>query len=376
MRSYRESQTYLQLLSESTGGLFQRDNNDMAGQIQTAMEDAGGYYLLDWYPGTDAFKRKPGAEPPYHDLEVRVLRKGLTVRSRQGFFAVPGTGEPERTLTAAEQTRDALFSPFRSGGLDVQLTPSVVYDSGGAATVESLLRIRPKGVEFRQEAGGCRTASLELLTAAVALDAGPEGKEKIAGDHVSVTVCGDTARDVMLDGLVAVMRNAVKPGHYQVRAAVRNYAPESGTPQTIAIGSAAQTVEVADLRKEEVAIGGLALWTGDHAVPQPIEGTNYRMVEAGDPAVRQFRPNDSMNFTFRLLRDPARPSVPIEAQVKLMRGESEIYASPPRAVKPSEPITGSYKLDAAAVPGAYVFGVIATVGGRQVAQWLDFEVVN
>ncbi|MDR3702763.1 MAG: VWA domain-containing protein, partial [Candidatus Sulfopaludibacter sp.] len=50
MRTYRESQTYLEMLSESTGGLFQRDNNDMTGQIRAAVEDAGGYYLLAWYP--------------------------------------------------------------------------------------------------------------------------------------------------------------------------------------------------------------------------------------------------------------------------------------------------------------------------------------
>ena len=371
MRNVRDSQTYLQLLSDATGGLFQRDNNDMTGQIRSAVEDAGGYYLLAWNPGADAFKRKAGAPPPYHELELKVLRKGLTVRSRQGFFAVPGTGEPERTLTAAEQAREALFSPFRSGGLDVQLTSSVVYDPAGGASVESLLRIQPKGVEFRTEADGCRTANLELLTAAVALDSSPEGKEKIAGDHVSVTVCGDTARDVMRDGLVAVMRNAVAPGHYQLRAAVRNYSSEAGP-----IGSAAQTIEVPDPRKEDVIVGGLTLWTGSGAPPQPIAGTSYRLVETGDPAVRQFHPNDSMNFTFRLLRDAAKPGLPLEAQVKLMRGGKEVYASPARAVKPGEAVNGSYKLDAAATPGQYVFAVVATVGGKEFSQWLDFEVVT
>jgi hypothetical protein len=45
-------------------------------------------------------------------------------------------------------------------------------------------------------------------------------------------------------------------------------------------------------------------------------------------------------------------------------------------VKPGESIAGSYKLDAAAPPGQYVFGVVAKVGGREFAQWLDFEVVN
>lgn len=371
MRTYRESQTYLEMLSESTGGLFQRDNNDMTGQIRTAVEDAGGYYLLAWNPGSGAFKSKAGADPPYHSLEVKVMRKELTVRSRQGFFAVPGTGRTERVLTAEEQAREALFSPFRSGGLDVQLTPSVVYDAAGSTSVESLLRIQPKGVDFRTEADGCRTANLELLSAAVSLDAGPEGKEKIAGDRVSVTVCGDTARDVMRDGLVAVMRNVVAPGHYQVRAAVRNNTPEAG-----AIGSAAQTIEVPDLRKEPLVIAGVTLWTGTGGPPQLIAGTSYRMVETGDPAVRQFHPNDAMNFTFRVLRDAGKPSTPIQAQVKLLRGGKEVYASPVRPVTPGESVNGSYQLGAAATPGQYVFEVVATAGGKEFSQWVDFEVVT
>ncbi len=365
MRNYRESQTYLEMLSESTGGLFQSDNNDMAGQIKAAVEDAGGYYLLAWSPGAETFKRKPNAEPPYHELEVKVLRKGLVVRSRRGFFAVPGSGPSERVLSAADQAKEALFSPFRSGGIEVQLTPTIVYDSSGGIAVESLLCIRPQGVDFHAEADGCRTANLELLTAAVSLDGAAGSKEKIAGDHVSVTVCGETARDVMRDGLVAIMRNPVTPGHYQMRAAVRNNIADAGP-----VGSAAQTIEVPDPRRQEVIVAGATLWTGSGDPPKPIEGTSYRLVEAGDPAVRRFHPNDALNFSFRLLRAGA------QVQVKLMRGEKEVYTSPSRAVKVDETVRGTYKLDAAATPGQYLFGVIATVGGKEYAQWLDFEVVT
>ncbi len=363
LRGYRESQTYLEMLAESTGGLFQRDNNDMAGQIQTAVDDAGGYYLLAWSPGSAAFQRKPGAIPPYHRLEVRLLRKGLTVRSRQGFFAVPGTTRSEAILSPADQAREALFSPFRSGGLDVQLTPAVVYDPASGPRIESLLRIRPQGVEFHAGADGCRTANLELLTAAVSLDSAATGKEKIAGDHVSLTVCGETARDLMRDGLVAVMRNPVAPGHYQVRAAVRNFSPQAGP-----IGSAAQTIEVTDPRKEETIVTGLTLWTGNGGPPQPIAGTSYRLVQAGDPAVRQFHPNDELHFAFQVLRRAA------QVQVKLTREGKDVYASPSRNAQAGETVQGAYRLDAAATPGQYLFTVVARDGGREFTQWLDWEV--
>lgn len=362
LRTYRESQTYLEMVSEATGGLFQGDNNDMPGQIRTAVEDAGGYYLLAWSPGADVFKTKPGAEPKYHRLEVKILRHGLNVRSRQGFFAVPGSGEMARTLTAEEQMREALFSPFRSGGIDVQLTPNIVYDASGNAFVEALLRIKPQGIDFRQETDGCRTANLELMTAAVSLDAGPEGKEKIAGDRVSVTVCGETARDVMRDGIVAVMRNAVTPGHYQVRAAVRNNGANPGP-----IGSSAQTIDIADPRKQDLLIEDVALWAGAGGPPPLIPGTSYRMVEQGDPAVRQFHPGDALKFTFHVSRGA-------EARVRLLRGDQEIYASRPREVKPGELITGLYKLDASLPSGDYLFAIVATSNNKEITHWLDFEV--
>jgi len=365
LQTYRESQTYLEMLSEATGGLFQADSNDMAGQIRGAVDDAGGYYLLAWSPGADAFKTKPGADPKYHGLQVKAARRGVTVRSRQGFFAIPGTGaETSGPLTAEEQMRDALFSPFRSGGLDVQLTPSVVYDAAGLPTLESLLLIRPKGVDFHEDPDHCRTANLELMTTAVPLDAGPEGKDKIAGDRVSITVCGDTARDVTRDGIVAMMRSPVAPGHYQVRAAVRNNSPDPGP-----IGSSTQTIEVPDPRKQDLLITGVSLWTGSGGPPQLIPGTTYRMVE---PAIH---PNDALKFTFQVLRGDTKSAGPIEAQVKLMRGDQEIYASRPREVQPGELITGLYKLDPSITPGAYLFGVVARTAGHEVTRWLDFEVM-
>ena len=206
--------------------------------------------------------------------------------------------------------------------------------------------------------------------AAVPLDAESESRQKIAGDHVSVTACGDAAQEMMRDGLVAMLRQPVAPGHYQVRVAARN--DHSDSPVT---GSAAQTMEVRDLRKEDVVISELTLWSGKGAPPQPVAGTSYRLVTAGDPAVRQFRPNDSLNYSFRLLRAAGKAPAPLTAQVKLIRGPAEIYASPLEPVEAGRPVAGTYRLDAAALPGQYLFGVIVTIGGKQFEEWLDLEIV-
>jgi hypothetical protein len=75
------------------------------------------------------------------------------------------------------------------------------------------------------------------------------------------------------------------------------------------------------------------------------------------------------------LRGDTKSAGPIEAQVKLMRGDQEIYASRPREVQPGELITGLYQLDSSITPGAYLFGVVARTAGHEVTHWLDFEVM-
>jgi hypothetical protein len=150
----------------------------------------------------------------------------------------------------------------------------------------------------------------------------------------------------------------------QLRAAVRNNSADAGP-----IGSSAQTIEVPDPRKQDLLIAGVSLWTGSGGPPQLIPGTSYRMVEPG------IHPNDALKFTFQVLRGETKSTGPIEAQVKLMRGEEEIYASRPREVKPGEMITGLYKLDAAIPPGPYLFGVVARTGDHEVTHWVDFEIM-
>jgi hypothetical protein len=55
-----------------------------------------------------------------------------------------------------------------------------------------------------------------------------------------------------------------------------------------------------------------------------------------------------------------------------------VYTSEPLDVKPGSLFSGNYRLDAAAEPGKYLFGVVAKPArgqGHTVAQWIDFEVV-
>jgi hypothetical protein len=56
--------------------------------LREAVDDGDGYYLLGYQPDASTFSKKSAA-PNFHDINVRVKRPGLWVRSRTGFFGAP-----------------------------------------------------------------------------------------------------------------------------------------------------------------------------------------------------------------------------------------------------------------------------------------------
>lgn len=166
IRNYFQSQGILAYLARMTAGRFQHDNNDIAAQVREAVSDADGYYLLGWYPGSAAFQNKPKAPLSYHHVQVRLRNvRGLSARTRDGFFAYPGR-DAKVAYSPAQQMNAALFSPFRSGDIDVRLTASLGYDDQNGAYIESLLHILPGGVKFHDVPGrpDCKLFDLEILT--------------------------------------------------------------------------------------------------------------------------------------------------------------------------------------------------------------------
>jgi VWFA-related protein len=73
----------LQVLAIQSGGLALEFNNDVAALLQQSLSDVAPYYEISF----DA----AAAERPdeYHRLEIKIAKPGLTVRTRQGYYAQP-----------------------------------------------------------------------------------------------------------------------------------------------------------------------------------------------------------------------------------------------------------------------------------------------
>src|SRR5436190_1463434 len=79
------------LIARQTGGFLVRNSNDFG--LKQIAQDQNGYYLLAYKPGDTTFNRQ------FHHIKLTVKRKGLTVRTRNGFVGVRETELPRPLST-------------------------------------------------------------------------------------------------------------------------------------------------------------------------------------------------------------------------------------------------------------------------------------
>jgi VWFA-related protein len=79
-----QTQDGLRYVAAQTGGFAVVNSNDMPGAFRRVMDDQRGYYLIGFQPATDTF----GPERRFRRVKVKVVEKGLKVRTRAGFYGV------------------------------------------------------------------------------------------------------------------------------------------------------------------------------------------------------------------------------------------------------------------------------------------------
>lgn len=80
----------IQVLSMQSGGFTFESSSDVAGLIRKSLIDAQSWYAITY----DAL---PGEIPnEYHHIEVKLSRRDLVARTRDGYYANPRVLEPQR----------------------------------------------------------------------------------------------------------------------------------------------------------------------------------------------------------------------------------------------------------------------------------------
>lgn len=386
-----ETQTGLQYLAHETGGFAIINNNDIGNGLERIMSDLTGYYLIGYRP-SDATFPKSGERVPYHKLKLRVLRPGLQVRSRKGFYGKTDLEKPKRMATAKpmeQQVVAAVESPFTATDLRLRLTALFANGDKGSV-IHLMLHLDARDLTFGATADGWQQAVINVV-------ASTYGEDGLIADYLTqsetIRARGRTLANIKRNGLMYdLFIAAKKPGAYQVRAAVRDAATER-------MGSAFQFVAVPDLKKEKLALSGIVLSSPgidlESIAVSPVVESEASMDEVRvhpSPAVRRFQSGMLLEYRYSIYnaRLDRKGHIPaFVAQVKVFR-DGEVVASLDEPALDTRFIEldvrhlnakGRLRLPEGLAPGQYVLQIVITdPQGREPAvsafQSIDFEIVK
>jgi VWFA-related protein len=379
------------LLAKQTGGQLLHSANDLAGALRNAAEDTGAYYLIGYHPDANTFENRNG-QPKFHKIEVKVNRTGFDVRSRDGFFGEPGGATQPLEHTREAELNHALQSPSTTGSIHPRLTAVFSNLPENGSLINALLSFSTNELKWSSEPGGSHKARIDVAAAAY-------DENGLALAPVNTTFALQfTSQDfdeALKEGIVYGLHVPVtRPGHYVMRAAVRDAATER-------TGSAYQRVEIPDVESGRLALSGLVLQEATYAAlytPVPFTPANAELPRApaprpdvtGGAARRSFRRGTLLAYGFKIINatNSASQLPGLEVQTRMFHDEEQVLSGKTRldpegaqsAPDPQRLMTGGrLSLGRDMKPGEYVLQVIVTdrlarSEFNTATQFMDFEI--
>ncbi len=363
---FNASQQGLIELASLTGGTAYTNGNDLNYGLSLVLEDQRGYYLLGYSPSSSTFDQK-GGTTAFHRIKVRVKTKGLTVRSRTGFFGATDEQTEPRKETPAQQLRLAMLSPFHSAAIHLRLTPLYTEVRGKGPVVRNLLHIDARDIQFTTGPDGSRTAKIDVLAMAFGADDRPLA---LVNRVYELDTPAKNVDRLMQDGFIYKLDVGIpKAGAYQIRAAIR----DEGTSK---VGSAGQYIEIPDVKKRKFALASIILESeGKIADSDALYATAAR---------REFRTGSNLEFLSMVestSKNLSGPGPGFDAQIHVVRDGKEVYSAPAGLTTiqgAGQAFAGKLRL-ADFPAGDYYLQVVANLHGSNkklsATQWTDFQIL-
>jgi hypothetical protein len=258
--------------------------------------------------------------------------------------------------------------------------------------MRSLLHINANDLTFTDSPDGTHKGEFDV----VAITFGDNGSVvDQVGQGYTLRTDNDEYARLRRDGFVFFLTVPIKKaGAYQLRAALRDRSSQH-------VGSASQFIEVPDIKKNRLTIGGILVnaldptTTNNSSAPagvvanQPAKSDNAKL--SVNAATRQLKRGQILQYSViiynaRLDKTTNRPQ--LRTQVRLFRDGKQIFAGKENALSDvSQPdskritILGGVKLGSDLIPGEYVLQItvtdpLADEKHRVATQWIDFEIVK
>jgi VWFA-related protein len=250
-------QGMLGALSESTGGRLIANSNDVRTGLDHALADMAGYYEVTYDPQLAAF------DGSFRRISVKVKRPGVSVQSREGYFALP-PGEGSVDFPWELPLLKALRSSPPPRDFETHASTYHFGSERGEVRHTLVAEIPLEGLSFEGR-GGTRKAHFSVL--AVVRDAKGAVREHFSQD--SPVEVPEKNLEALRRGNAVFSRSfTVPPGRYAVELVVLD-----------------QVSKRASVRKSVLVVAPLrpALALSSVAVVKRTEPVPEGVLESSDP---------------------------------------------------------------------------------------------
>jgi len=356
--SLRMLQNSLRSLADETDGRAIVNQNDLAKGLRQLVQDSSTYYLLG-YNSNDAPQ-----DGKFHEIKVRVNRKGLQVRHRKGYWALTPeemtratTPEPERPKEL-DQALATISSRPRSQYTPVRTWFGTSRGENGKTRVTFVWEPMPPQPGVKAEAAAAVTVT------AVAPDGSPYFRGRVpqgATEGPVVAAGGETNGSAGREGGAQVVFD-VAPGRLQLRYSVEG-----------------ETSGVLDSDVREYMIPDLTAAQVQLSTPQVLRARSvreFREINGGGTAVptagREFRRTDRLLIRF----DAYAPAESPKVAARLLNRAGQPMLDVPVKAREGE---SAYQVDlplAGMAAAEYIVEITASGEAGEAKQLIAFRVVS
>ncbi|MFI5177673.1 MAG: VWA domain-containing protein [Vicinamibacterales bacterium] len=285
-------------LAAATGG-FAAGADWLETGMTRLVEDLNHYYLLGFYPEGPA-DGKP------RELEVRVTRPGVNVRSRRSYVQ----GGPIAREKGNTPLMDLAWNPLPVTNLPLQLFAAPYFTTEGRTRVAVAIQVAMDR-EPSPSASGAFADWVDF--GLMAIQAGHEKASLKVEHHAPVAV------PAPYQILTSV---ALDPGRYQLRASVISSTLGKG-------GSVYLSIDVPDPQAGDVTLGGIVIGLDGRAlVPVADQSSLANLTLPFAPALdRTFSADDTLRVYFQIAR--RRATTPVAGTLAVINVADGLVTSLP-----------------------------------------------
>ena len=283
-------------LAAETGGFIVSNPADLVAGAEQIISETGSYYLLGFEPPPRA-RTDYNMLDGFRELEVRVNRPGLTIKTKRGYIATEPP-KPEKNPAPAATAALSGILPKTDLPLTVTVAPFAVPGSA-----EALVAI---GIGVREPA----PAKRQLDKLDVQARAFSQGGDERAGifHKVEAVVAPTDGADARFDVIVELR---LKPGVYALRTSAESALLGRA-------GSVYSDIEIPDFAKAPLSMSGVLL----QVVPQPPTVFGASNILAGLPVApttaRTFTPAHRVKAFLRVYQGNSVKVVPVAITLNIL----------------------------------------------------------